>query len=164
MYHFKSYNLLFHPGKFLEGHLNPESLIYIAPQVDGSVGSTSSGLAKEAEMYQEFMNRIPIPRYRRSIIPFYSWQELGRSMKQIYGQPLHYMTNLLLRQWDQQRSTATAADSVVHPSKAEALIWVSEEVNRLTCSPLHLSRVWASDPMYHAHIDAIIPNVPLEPI
>ncbi|KAE9596474.1 hypothetical protein Lal_00007720 [Lupinus albus] len=47
-------------------------------------------LIKRAEMYQDYMKQIPIPSHRGSIIPFTSWMGLGRSIKQLYGQPLHY--------------------------------------------------------------------------
>ncbi|CAA6658530.1 unnamed protein product [Spirodela intermedia] len=103
-----------------------------------------------------------------SVIPFKSWQGLGRSMKQLHGQPLHYLTNLLLKQWDQQRVGAEEEhqrlDSVVHPAKAESFIWVCEEVHRLTSSPFHLAKLWAADDMFHASIDPIFPEITQEPI
>lgn len=119
-------------------------------------------------MYQEFMRIIPIPRHRGSVIPFKSWQGLGMSMKELHGQPLHYLTNLLLKQWDQQRVGAEEEhqrlDSIIHPAKAESLIWACEEVHRLSCSPFHLAKLWASDAMYHAFIDPIFPEITQEPI
>ncbi|KAG1334013.1 hypothetical protein COCNU_03G001320 [Cocos nucifera] len=60
-------------------------------------------LIRKAEMYQEYMKQIPIPAHRGSVIPFTSWQGLAKSVKQLYGQPLHYLTNILLKQWDLSR-------------------------------------------------------------
>ncbi|XP_078430927.1 RNA-DIRECTED DNA METHYLATION 1 [Wolffia australiana] len=129
-----------------------------------SKGTEMIELTKRAEMYQEFMSQITIPRRRGSIIPFTSWQGLGNSMKQLHGQPLHYMTNLQLRQWDEQRLGAENSerlDLVFHPAKAEALVWASEEVHRLTCNPSELARVWASDSMHYSLVDSIIPEFPI---
>ncbi|XP_073109714.1 protein RDM1 isoform X5 [Elaeis guineensis] len=118
-------------------------------------------LIRKAEMYQEYMKQIPIPAHRGSVIPFASWQGLAKSVKQLYGQPLHYLTNILLKQWDLSRVGSEdehkPLDTIIHPAKAEALIWVTEEVHRLTSSPHHLAKLWASDPMYHAYVDPIFP-------
>ncbi|CAL9154815.1 unnamed protein product [Musa hybrid cultivar] len=112
-------------------------------------------------MYQEYMGQIPIPAHRGSIIPFTSWQGLAKSVKLLYEQPLHYLTNILLKQWDQSRvghdDEYRPLDTIIHPSKAEALIWVTEEVHRLTASHKYLAKLWASDPMYHIYIDPISP-------
>ncbi|KAJ0981668.1 hypothetical protein J5N97_009923 [Dioscorea zingiberensis] len=121
---------------------------------------TSEGaLIKRAKMYQEYMKSIPIPSYGDSVIPFTSWQGLGRSVKQLYGQPLHYLPNSLLKKWDQSRFACDDVyqplDTIIHPVKAEALIWVTEELHRLTTSHHYLASLWASDLMYHAHIDPI---------
>ncbi|PPR98427.1 hypothetical protein GOBAR_AA22239 [Gossypium barbadense] len=32
---------------------------------------------------------------------FVTWEKLGESMKQKYEQPLHYLTQILLKQWDE---------------------------------------------------------------
>ncbi|XP_039116709.1 protein RDM1-like [Dioscorea cayenensis subsp. rotundata] len=113
------------------------------------------------EMYQDFMKSIPIPTCRRSVIPFTSWQGLGGSVKALYGQPLHYLTNKLLIEWDHSRvgsnDMCQPLDTIIHPLKAEALIWVTEEVHRLTTSPQYLASLWTSNLMYHAHIDPIFP-------
>ncbi|KAL1197568.1 Protein RDM1 [Cardamine amara subsp. amara] len=115
-----------------------------------------------AEMYQEYMKQLPIPTNRGSLIPFTSWVGLSISIKQLYGQPLHYLTNILLQHWDQSRfgsdSEDQTLDSIIHPSKAEATIWVLEEIHRLTSSHLHIARLWLSDPMYHSFIDSIVPQ------
>jgi hypothetical protein len=46
--------------------------------------------------------------------------------------------------------------------KAEALIWITEEVHRLTTSSQHLASLWASAPMYHAYIDPVFPPIKLQ--
>uniref|UniRef100_A0A0E0LDP9 Uncharacterized protein n=1 Tax=Oryza punctata TaxID=4537 RepID=A0A0E0LDP9_ORYPU len=91
-------------------------------------------------MYQEYMKHIPVPAHRGSVIPCTTWLGLGRSVKQLYKQPLHYLTNVLLKQWDQQRVGSDdehrPLDAIIHPVKAEALIWITEEVHRLTTSTI----------------------------
>uniref|UniRef100_A0A1J3H776 Protein RDM1 n=1 Tax=Noccaea caerulescens TaxID=107243 RepID=A0A1J3H776_NOCCA len=120
-------------------------------------------LLRRAEMYQAYMNLIPIPTNRGSLIPFTSWVGLSISIKQLYGQPLHYLTNVLLRRWDQSRfgsdSEDQSLDSIIHPCKAEATIWLVEENHRLTSSHLQIARLWGSDPMYHSLIDPIFPKL-----
>ncbi|EOA31598.1 hypothetical protein CARUB_v10014795mg [Capsella rubella] len=119
-------------------------------------------LLRRAEMYQDYMKQVPIPTNRGSLIPFTSWAGLSISIKQLYGQPLHYLTNVLLQRWDQSRlgtdSEDQALDSIIHPSKAEATIWLVEEIHRITSSHLHIAHLWSSDPMYHSFIDPIFPE------
>ncbi|VYS58272.1 unnamed protein product [Arabidopsis thaliana] len=119
-------------------------------------------LLRRAEMYQDYMKQVPIPTNRGSLIPFTSWVGLSISMKQLYGQPLHYLTNVLLQRWDQSRfgtdSEEQRLDSIIHPTKAEATIWLVEEIHRLTPSHLHMALLWRSDPMYHSFIDPIFPE------
>ncbi|KAF5752253.1 hypothetical protein HS088_TW01G00161 [Tripterygium wilfordii] len=120
-------------------------------------------LIKRAKMYQEYMKQLPIPMQRGSVIPFSSWVGLGKSIKQIYGQPLHYLTNILLKQWDQLRSGAEdehkPLDIVIHPCKAEATIWLVEEIHRHTSSHDHIAKLWLSDPIHHTFIDSIFPEL-----
>ncbi|CAA7015395.1 unnamed protein product [Microthlaspi erraticum] len=120
-------------------------------------------LLKRAEMYQAYMSLIPIPTNRGSLIPFTSWVGLSVSIKQLYGQPLHYLTNVLLRRWDQSRfgsdSEDQSLDSIIHPCKAEATIWLVEEIHRFTSSHLQIALLWGSDPTYHSLIDPIFPKI-----
>lgn len=123
--------------------------------------NTAGALLRKAEMYLEYMKHIPIPECQNSIIPFRSWQGLAKSMKELYGQPLHFLTNFLLRNWDISRfgseDESQPLDMIIHPAKAEATIWIIEEVHRRTTSHQYLAELWASDPMYHAYIDPIFP-------
>ena len=118
---------------------------------------------RRAEMYQEYMKQIPIPARRGSLIPFDTWMGLAKSIKQLYGQPLHYLTNILVKQWDQLRIGSKdenrSLDSIIHPSKAEASIWLIEEVHRQTTSPHHMAKLWQSDPMHYAFVDSIFPQI-----
>ncbi|KAI4333216.1 hypothetical protein L6164_018053 [Bauhinia variegata] len=119
-------------------------------------------LIRRAEMYQEYMKQIPVPNLRGSVIPFTSWMGLGRSIKEMYGQPLHYLTNILLKQWDQLRMGSDdeykPLDNIIHPCKAETSIWLIEEVHRHTASPYHIVKQWQVDPMHYAFIDSIFPK------
>ncbi|GER34273.1 RNA-DIRECTED DNA METHYLATION 1 [Striga asiatica] len=120
-------------------------------------------LLRRAESYQEYMKLIPIPTERGTVIPFTSWTGLGSSIKQIYGQPLHYLTNLHLSRMDHERlgaeDTGVPLYMTIHPCKAEASIWIIEEAHRLTSSPHHLVRLWEADTYYHVYIDDIFPKL-----
>lgn len=132
-------------------------------------GEPASGLSSEAwlfrraQTYQEYMKSITIPTNRCTIIPYTTWTGLGSSIKQAYAQPLHYLTNIQLKRMDRERLGAddehVPLDLIIHPYKAEATIWLIEEVHRRTSSPHHLTELWAADPMYHAFIDAIFPKL-----
>ncbi|CAN8270438.1 unnamed protein product [Cochlearia groenlandica] len=118
-----------------------------------------ASLLRRAKMYQCYMKSLPIPTNRGSLIPFTSWFGLSLSMKQLYGQPLHYLTNVLLQRWDQSRlgsdSEEQDLDSIIHPCKAEATVWLVEEIHRMTSSHHHIALQWKTDPMYHSFIDQI---------
>ncbi|KAL7177874.1 hypothetical protein ACSBR2_031103 [Camellia fascicularis] len=120
-------------------------------------------MIRRAQMYQNYMKQIPIPTLRGSVIPFNSWTGLSKSIKKLYGQPLHYLTNILLIQWDKMRiggeDEDRPLDTIFHPCKAEANIWLIEEVHRRTTSHHHLAKLWLSDPMPHAFIDPIFPRL-----
>ncbi|KAK8923875.1 Protein RDM1 [Platanthera zijinensis] len=125
-----------------------------------SLEKIAGTLIQTARMYQDYMKRIPIPTFSGSVVTFTSWQGLAESLKHLYKQPLHFLTNILVEQWDGQRFGSDdehqPLDSVVHPLKAQTLIWLAEELHRLTSSPHHLAKLWASDPMYHSHIDPFL--------
>ncbi|ESW29102.1 hypothetical protein PHAVU_002G043400 [Phaseolus vulgaris] len=133
-------------------------------QIDVSSSPNSiDALMRRAEMYQDYMKQIPIPSHRGSVIPFTSWMGLGRSMKQLYGQPLHYLTNILLKQWDQLRIGSEdeykPLDIIIHPHKAEANIWLIEEIHRQTSSHFHIANLWKVDTMYSGFVDPIFPRL-----
>ncbi|KAL0284607.1 UNVERIFIED_CONTAM: protein RDM1 [Sesamum calycinum] len=125
--------------------------------------SSEAWLFRRAKSYQDYMKLIPIPTKRGTVIPYTSWTGLGNSMKKIYEQPLHYLTNIHLKRLDQERLGAededVPLDMIIHPSKAEASIWLIEEVHRRTSSSHHLAQVWTADPMYHSFIDAVFPKL-----
>nr|GMD80515.1 protein RDM1 [Ipomoea batatas] len=124
-------------------------------------------LVRSCRMYQEYMQKLPIPSHHGSVIPFTSWMGLAASLKRVYGQPLHYLTNIQVRQWDQLRIGAAKEgvplDTIIHPSKAEASVWAIEEIHRRTSSHLHLSKLWQADPRHYAYIDPIVPKLPTPP-
>ncbi|KAJ1383099.1 RDM1 superfamily [Sesbania bispinosa] len=120
-------------------------------------------LIRRAAMYQDYMKQIPIPSHRGSVIPFTSWIGLGRSIKQLYKQPLHYLTNMLLKQWDQWRIGSEdeykPLDNIIHPCKAEATIWLVEEIHRQTTSYFYIADLWKADPTYNSFVDSIFPTL-----
>ncbi|KAL8481711.1 hypothetical protein ACS0TY_028016 [Phlomoides rotata] len=130
------------------------------PQIDIS---SEVMLFRSAKSYQEYMKLIPIPTNRGSVIPFKSWVGLGSSIKQLYNQPLHYLTNVQLKKMDQERLGAededVRLDTIIHPTKAETFIWLMEEIHRRTSSPHHLLQLWEANSKYHAFIDAIFPKL-----
>ncbi|XP_021720034.1 protein RDM1-like [Chenopodium quinoa] len=139
------------------------------PNIDGlsyqpaNEKHSEGAMVRRAKIYQEYMKKVPIPCQRGSVIPCNSWMGLAKSIKELYGQPLHYLTNTLLKQWDQARFETgdeyQPLDTVIHPLKAEATIWFVEEVHRCTASYHQLSKLWLGDPMHHAYVDAIFPKI-----
>ncbi|WVZ79320.1 hypothetical protein U9M48_026914, partial [Paspalum notatum var. saurae] len=113
------------------------------PNSSKAASVAEGALIRRAEMYQQYMKHIPVPACSDSVIPFTSWLGLARSLKQLYEQPLHYLTNVLLKRWDQQRIGSgdehRRLDAIIHPVRAETLIWATEEVHRLTTSGQHLA-------------------------
>lgn len=116
-----------------------------------------------AESYQEYMKQIPIPSVRGSVVPFNTWSELGTSLKELYKQPLHYLTNIQLRRLDQIRIGSpdedVPLDLIFLPAKAEASIWLMEEVHRISSSPGYLAELWRNDPFYHIFVDSVSPDL-----
>ncbi|ONI24348.1 hypothetical protein PRUPE_2G235500 [Prunus persica] len=117
---------------------------------------------KIAKHYQEQMKHIPIPKNRRKDAVFVTWWALANSMKQFYGQPLHYMTQVLVKQWDESRIGSVEEekpmDNIIHPRRAESTIWDVEQVHRQCTSHIHLAKLWLSDPDYYSFVDEVIPS------
>ncbi|KAK6933185.1 Protein RDM1, plant [Dillenia turbinata] len=89
---------------------------------------------KQAKIYQQKMKSIPIPTSREYEIFFETWQDLAQAMKSLYGQPLHYLTNVLLKQWDLSRieikGKKLSMDEIFDEREAEDLVWLVEEIHR----------------------------------
>ncbi|KAL5743910.1 hypothetical protein ACOSQ2_027026 [Xanthoceras sorbifolium] len=115
---------------------------------------------EDAKKYQEKMKKIPIPPTHKAPIAFNTWQELGKSISESYGQPLHYLTLKILKKWDESRigteEETKPMHTIIPPNKAETTIWVIEEFHRLCNSHARLAKPWLSDPTYHAFVDPII--------
>uniref|UniRef100_A0A3Q7I6B6 Uncharacterized protein n=1 Tax=Solanum lycopersicum TaxID=4081 RepID=A0A3Q7I6B6_SOLLC len=96
-------------------------------------------------MYQEYQQMIPIPTRKASLIPCNSWIGLAASIKGLYGQLLHYPTNLSIKKCDSLRIGASdedvPLDTLIDPAKAEASIWLIEEMHRKTTSPHFIARL-----------------------
>ncbi|OEL22177.1 Protein RDM1 [Dichanthelium oligosanthes] len=92
------------------------------PNSSKASSAAEGALIRRAKMYQQYMKHIPVPAYCDSVIPFTSWLGLGRSLKQLYEQPLHYLTNVLLKRWDQQRIGSgdehRHLDAIIHPEES----------------------------------------------
>ncbi|GAV68879.1 DUF1950 domain-containing protein, partial [Cephalotus follicularis] len=111
-------------------------------------------LKKLSGKYQEYMKQFPIPTsVHESLAAFNTWQDLGKSMKKIYGQPLHYLTHLRLKQWDDSRignkDENKPLDTIIHRAKAESTIWVMEEFHRNCSSREYIAKLWLADPTYY---------------
>lgn len=121
----------------------------------------ADSVIEQAKKYQEHMKQIPIPPTHGSDVVFITWQGLARSMMEFYGQPLHYLTHVLVKQWDESRIGAEDEDkpiiNIINPIKAETIIWGMEEVHRRCTSYVHLTSLWLCDPGYHAFVDDGIP-------
>ncbi|PHT38632.1 Protein RDM1 [Capsicum baccatum] len=143
-------------------NLLPPPLPYCWYRVPAVV-CNADAILRRAKMYQEYMQMVPMPTEAHSLIPCNSWRGLAASIKTLYGQPLHYLTNLRMKEWDKMRIEADNEDDpldmLIHPNNAESCIWHLEEVHRRTSSPSYLARLWVADPMYHVYIDAIFPKL-----
>ncbi|GAV68880.1 DUF1950 domain-containing protein, partial [Cephalotus follicularis] len=107
-------------------------------------------LKKLSGKYQEYMKQFPIPTsVHESPIAFNTWQDLAKSMKKMYGQPLHYLTHLLLKQWDDTKDENKPLDTIIHRAKAESTIWVIEEFYRDCSSCEYIAKLWLADPAYY---------------
>ncbi|KAF3783365.1 RDM1 protein [Nymphaea thermarum] len=140
--------------------VGPDKVVQIITDNAAVCKSVESGvLNRRAQIYQEHMKGIPLPTDHQAVIPCVTWQGLAKSIKRIYGQPLHYLTNVLMKQWDLARMETDdyhwPLEYIIHPCKAAATIWAIEEVHRLTCSHEHLANLWAADPMHSAFLDPV---------
>lgn len=120
---------------------------------------TEEVLQKFATIYQDYMKKIELPNNSQLLLPFTTWQGLGITLKQLYGQPLHYLTNVELHKWDNLR-TGTGyehipLDRLIHPFVAEALIRQLENMHRLITPPSYLLKLWLANPIYSQFIDPI---------
>ncbi|GKV28444.1 hypothetical protein SLEP1_g37503 [Rubroshorea leprosula] len=104
------------------------------------------------------MKQLPIPSpCNDHSIRFRTWQKMAEFVKKKYEQPLHYLTNIQLKQWDESTGDENRpiAGNIIHPSKAEAIIWGVEEFNRKCSSHLYLAKLWHSDPKYRDFVDLV---------
>ncbi|EPS63778.1 hypothetical protein M569_11007, partial [Genlisea aurea] len=120
-------------------------------------------LFRRAKSYQDYMSLIPIPMERGTLLPCQTWWDLGNSLKKMYGQPLHYLTNVHLNYLDRHRIGSKDEHvplyMTLHPAKAEASLWIIEEAHRKTTSPHHLLKLWQADSGYHRFIDPVFPKL-----
>ncbi|KAK6933182.1 Protein RDM1, plant [Dillenia turbinata] len=116
-------------------------------------------IIKHAKLYQRYMKSIQIPDLLKLEIPFATWQDLAQAIKILYKQPLHYLTNVLLEKWDHSRmgtkDDQKPMDEIIHPIKAEELIWMIESIHRSNTDYFYLAGLWVSHPDHQAFIDFV---------
>ncbi|KAG5580657.1 hypothetical protein H5410_051284 [Solanum commersonii] len=131
---------------------------------DSSSSYYSKGTCYNSHNFQVIFLKFPLRTQRGFVIRFTSWVGFAASMKEFYGQPLHYLTNVQMKKFDQMRLGAdnedVPLDTVINPSIAEATIWIIEEVHMCTSSHHYITRIWLVDPMYPRHVDANFPELP----
>ncbi|KAG8481028.1 hypothetical protein CXB51_025789 [Gossypium anomalum] len=97
---------------------------------------------------------------------FITWEKLGESMKQKYKQPLHYLTQILLKQWVESSGNGINNNNievmiikkqpignVIDPRTAKATVWVIKIFNRQFVSHHYIAKIWLSDTNYHHFVD-----------
>ncbi|WVZ06373.1 hypothetical protein V8G54_019719 [Vigna mungo] len=118
------------------------------------------GLLEVAKEYQKKMEKKSIPRERLKEMVVVNWRGLAKTMKTLYGQPLHYLTEELCKEWDKSRigskNEEKALNSILSWREAEETVWKVEAVHRLCTSPVHLALLWLNDPQYHLIVDEVI--------
>ena len=117
---------------------------------------------KLATQYQNYMKKVPIPRSRVPYGVILSWECLAKTFTLLYGQPLHYLTYMLCKQWDQSRCGSEDGDKTIDTilkwSSVETTLWKVEEIHRLCTSPSHLAKLWLNDPEYLVFVREVIPS------
>ncbi|GAB4827466.1 hypothetical protein Ancab_034350 [Ancistrocladus abbreviatus] len=106
-------------------------------------------LVYRAKIYQQHMKRILLPKPSGFAAKYNTWVELAMSIEEFYKQPLHYLTFVLLKQWDELRDGKEPLHKISNVIEAEATVWLIEDVHRLTTTPEYLARLWLSDPQHH---------------
>ncbi|KAK6777786.1 hypothetical protein RDI58_024504 [Solanum bulbocastanum] len=74
--------------------------------------SIPNSVLRRAIMYQEYMKVVPMPTQRGFGIPFTLWVGFTASMKEFYGQPLHYLTDVQMNKFDQMRLDVDNEDAI----------------------------------------------------
>ncbi|KAK7394200.1 hypothetical protein VNO78_14722 [Psophocarpus tetragonolobus] len=146
-----------------------DSLNNVAVATDDQLATTfkskqtlhPDALVELAKEYQKQMKKKAIPKYRINEVVVVNWKGLAKSMKRLYGQPLHYLTHKLCKEWDKSRFGSKDEEKPLNAiydnwRDAEDTVWKVEEVHRLCTSPLHLAMLWLHDPEYHIIINEVI--------
>ncbi|KAG4911882.1 hypothetical protein AAZX31_19G038800 [Glycine max] len=118
-------------------------------------------LVKLAKKYQKHMQNKPIPTSRlNKEIMVVNWKGLAKTLERMYGQPLHYLTHKLCKEWDKSRfgskNEEKPLNAIINWRDAEDTIWKVEAVHRLCTSPIHLAMLWLDDPTYHIFVNEVI--------
>jgi len=107
------------------------------------------------------MQNKPIPTSRlNKEIMVVNWKGLAKTLERMYGQPLHYLTHKLCKEWDKSRfgskNEEKPLNAIINWRDAEDTIWKVEAVHRLCTSPIHLAMLWLDDPTYHIFVNEVI--------
>ncbi|XP_057424266.1 protein RDM1-like [Lotus japonicus] len=128
---------------------------------DTKADEDQENLEELAKKYQKQIKIMPIPAGRIENGIFFTWEELAKSLRILYGQPIHYLTYKLIKQWDEAMigngDEKKALVAMFGFSKAESTIWGVENIHRLTTSPTQLAKLWLEDPNYHAAVAEVLP-------
>jgi len=106
------------------------------------------------------MENKPIPKYGLKEMVVVNWKGLAKTLKTLYGQPLHYLTHKLCKEWDKSKfgskNEEKPLNAVFSWHEAEDTIWKVEAVHRRCTSPVHLAVLWLDDPEYHVTVNEVI--------
>jgi len=122
----------------------------------------AEALLELAKEYQEKMEKKSIPRHGSKEMVVVSWKGLAKTLKTLYGQPLHYLTQKLCKEWDKSRFGSDNEEKPLNAMfswrEAEDTVWRVEAVHRLCTSPVHLAVLWLDDPEYLLIANEVIPT------
>ncbi|CAJ1842049.1 unnamed protein product [Sphenostylis stenocarpa] len=118
-------------------------------------------LLEVAREYQKQMEKKPVPTHRLNHdIVVVNWKGLGKTLKTLYGEPLHYLTQNVCKEWDKSRFGSENEEKplnvILSWREAEDTVWKVEAVHRLCTSPVHLAMLWLHDPEYHVFLDEVV--------
>ncbi|KAK7273005.1 hypothetical protein RIF29_14051 [Crotalaria pallida] len=118
-------------------------------------------LLEQATKYQKCMKKWVVPEARLNETVIVNWQSLVKTLRRMYGQPMHYLTIKQCKEWDKSRlgseDEGKPFESIMKLKDAEETLWHVERVHRRCTSPIYLAMLWRSDPEYLAYVNEVVP-------